>query len=135
MPTTLNTTIVDKLEPAEFPEDARIDAAQLAPSLTLASGTVLGKVTATGKLAAYNNSLTNGVETAVAILVYDTWTDSSGNHYFNGGSTASRDNLPHKDCSIYIAGTFRTTDLTGYDSNAGVELHARVLPSGFIRIP
>lgn len=135
MPTTLNTYLVDKLEPAEYPHDARIDAAQLAPSLTLASGTVLGKITATGKLAAYNNVLTNGTETAVAILVYDTATDASGNHYLGNTATPGRDNLPHKDTSIYIAGVFRTTDLTGYDAAAATDFHARVLPSAFIRIP
>lgn len=34
----------------------------------LVPGTVLGKVTASGKYAYYNNSLATGVETAVAIL-------------------------------------------------------------------
>lgn len=136
MPVTLNTyNNGTKLEPAEFPQDARLDAAQLGDSLTLAAGTVLGKKTADNKLYAYNDSLTNGLQTAVAILVYATATDASGNHYTGDSATPSDTNLPHRDCSIYIAGTFRTTDLTGYDANAGTDLHARTLPSGFIRIP
>lgn len=134
MPVTLDTHIATKLEPAEYPQDARLDAAQLAPSLTLAAGTVLGKITATNKLAAYNDSATNGTQTAVAILVYATRTDADGNHYYGSTSTASRDNLPHKDCSIYTAGVFRTTDLTGYDAAAGADLQVRTLPSGFVRL-
>lgn len=135
MPITLDTYLATKLEPAEYPEDARIDAAQLAPSLNLAAGTVLGKITATGKLGAYSTSLTNGLGVAVGILVYATRTDSDGNHYFSDSSTPSRSNLPYKDCSVYIAGTFRTTDLTGYDSDALGDFNGRLLPSGFLRIP
>jgi hypothetical protein len=133
--TTISTTSAAKLEPAEYPQDARIDAAQLAPSLDLAAGTLLGKITATNKLAAYNDSLTNGVETAVAILVYDTSTDASGNHYLGDSDVPSEVNLPHKDCSIYVAGVFRTTDLTGYNAAALADFQGRLLPSGFLRIP
>ncbi len=135
MPVTLSTFNATKLEPAEFPQDARIDAAQLGASLTLAAGTVLGKVTATNKLAAYNDTLTNGTQVAVGILVYATCTDASGNHYLGATATASEANLPHKDASVYIAGTFRTTDLTGYDAAALADLQGKALPSGFIRIP
>lgn len=135
MPTTLSTLNASKLEPAEFPQDARIDAAQLGPSLTLAAGTVLGKKTSNNKLYAYLDSATDGTQTAVAILVYAVVTDASGNHFLGTNATASEWNLPHKDTSIYVAGTFRTTDLAGYDAAAGTDFHARVLPSAFIRIP
>jgi hypothetical protein len=135
MPVTLETYNPAKLEPAEYPQDARIDAMQLAPSTTYARGTVLGKITATNKGAAYDNSLTNGVGTAVAILVYDVITDADGNHYLGTNAVASSVNLPHKDASVYVAGVFDTDDLTGWDSNAATDLHARTLPSGYVRIP
>ncbi len=38
----------------------------------LAAGTVLGKVTASGKLVAYSNVASNGSEVAAAILLYNT---------------------------------------------------------------
>ena len=135
MPVTLETWNAAKLEPASFPQDARVDAAKLAPSLTLARGTVLGKITATGRLAAYNNANANGTETAVAILVHDVATDASGNHYLGSSATASSTNLPRQDTSIYVAGVFDTTELTGWDANAATDFQARTLPSGYVRIP
>lgn len=135
MPVTLQTYNAAKCEPAEYPHDARIDAAMLGPSLTLAAGTVLAKKTSDNKLYAYSTSLTDGRGVAVAILVYATATDSDGNHYLGASATPSESNLPHRDCSIYVAGVFRTTDLTGWDSDAATDLHARTLPSGFVRIP
>lgn len=135
MPTTLDTYAAAKLEPAEFPEDARVDAASLAPSLTLPKGQVLGKITATGKLAAYNNALADGTQTAVAILVYATATDASGKHYLGNSALPSALNLPHNDASIYIVGTFDTTLLTGWDAAALADFTGRTLPSGFVRIP
>lgn len=127
MPTLISTTTPDSLEPAIFPELARTIAAELAPSLTLAKGTVLGKITATGKLAAYNDSLTNGVEVAVAILKFAVVTDSSGNAYFSDSDVASPINLPHREVPVYIAGCFATADLTGYDANALADFKGRVL--------
>lgn len=135
MPTTMDVYSNAKLEPVEFPQDARIDAARLGASLTLAAGTVLGKKTSDSKLYAYNNSNSDGTEVAVAILVYATATDASGNHYFGGVSTASPVNLPHNDCSVYVAGAFDTSELTGWDTAAATDFHARALPSGYVRIP
>lgn len=135
MPTTIDTYNALKLEPAEYPQDARIDAAQLGASLTLAKGTVLGKRTADDRLYAYDKDNTDGTETAVAILVYDTATDAGGKHYLGTSAVASAMNLPHGDASIYVAGVFDPDELTGYDADAATDLHARVLPSGFIRIP
>lgn len=135
MPVTLETYNAAKLEPAEYPHDARIDAAQFGPSLTIAKGTVLGKKTADSKLYAYNDALSDGTEVAVAISVYDVKTDASGNHYLGTDAVPSGFNLPHKDASIYIAGVFRTADLTGWNAAALADFKARTLPSGFIRIP
>lgn len=135
MPVTLESYNASKLEPAAYPQDARIDAAQLGPSQTLTRGTVLGKRTADGKLYAYDNGNTDGTETAVAILVYDVVTDASGNHYLGTSAVASSINLPHRDTSVYVAGVFDASQFTGWDSNAATDLHARELPNGYIRIP
>lgn len=135
MPVTLDTYSNAKLNPAEYPQDARIDAARLTASVTLAAGTVLGKITATNRLAAYAPGASNGTEVAVAILVYATATDASGNHYGGGSASPSALNMPHQDCSIYIAGVFDTTQLTGWDAAAAVDFGARTLPSGYVRIP
>lgn len=53
MPTQLESYNAAALEPALYPERARIDAARLGPSLTLSKGTVLGKKTSDKKLYAY----------------------------------------------------------------------------------
>lgn len=135
MPTTLETFNPAKLEPVTFPEDARIDAAMLGASLTLAKGTLLGKRTSDSKLYAYDDTKTDGTQTAVAILVHDVKTDASGNHYLGTNAVASTTNLPHRDTSVYVAGCFDTTELTGYDAAAKADFGARLLPSGWLRIP
>jgi hypothetical protein len=135
MPTQLETWNVSKLEPASFPEDARIDAARLGVSLTLARGTVLGKKTADSKLYAYDTEAIDGTETPVAILVYDTVTDAAGKHYVGTSAVASSLNLPHNDAQVYVAGVFNEADLTGWDAGAAAALFARQLPSGAWRIP
>jgi hypothetical protein len=135
MPTTLSTFNPTKLEPIEFPEDARIEAVVMGASLTVARGTVLGKVTATNKHAAYNDALTNGVEVATCIAVYDFVTDASGNVYLGTSAVASEMNLPHATAPVYVAGVFNSSELTGWNAAAAVDFHARLLPSGYYRIP
>lgn len=135
MPTTLSTWNPTKLEPVSFPECAKIDAVRLAASTTYARGTVLGKITASGLHAAYNDSLTNGVETATCILVYDCITDADSNVYLGTNAVASEMNLPHELASVYVAGVFDTTELTGYNAAAKADLHGRILPSGWLSIP
>lgn len=135
MPTTLSTFNPAKLEPVEYPEDARIDAVKLGASLTLVKGTLLGKRTSDGLHYAYNDALTDGTQTATCILVHDVVTDSSGNHYLGTNAVASEWNLPTRDTSVYVAGVFDTDELTGYDANAKTDLGGRFLPSGWLRIP
>lgn len=135
MPTQLNSWNADKLEPAIYPELARTIAAQFPASTTIAKGTVLGKVTASGKLAAYNDSNTDGTETAVAISVYDVITDSAGKHYLGDSAVANPSNLPLDTVPVYIGGIFDPADLTGENANGLTDLNARTLPNGFISIP
>ncbi len=135
MPTTLEILNPAKLEPVEFPQDARLDAVILGNSLTLAKGTLLGKRTSDNKHYAYNDALTDGTNVATCILVHDVVTDSSGNHFLGTNSTASSFNLPTRDTSVYVAGCFDTTELVGYDAAGKTDLGGRILPSGWLRIP
>ena len=135
MPVTLESWNPAKLEPKSFPQDARIDAAMLGPSLTLAKGTVLGKKTADDKLYAYATGAADGTETAVAILVHDVKTDANGKHYLGTDAVASSINVPKDTIAVYVAGVFDTDELTGYDAAALADMNGRLLPSGFIRIP
>lgn len=135
MPTTLDTFNPTKLEPVSFPECAKIDAVRLGVSLTLARGTVLGKRTSDSKHYAYNDSLTDGTEAATCILVYDVVTDANGKVYLGTNAVASTFNLPHELASVYVAGVFDTTELTGYNAAAKADLHGRLLPSGWLSIP
>ncbi len=73
---------------------------------TLAKGTVLGKITASGKYAAYNDGHSDGTEVARGIL-----TDSIT-------VTAAGDAQAIMD----VHGTFDSSACTGYDANAGTDL-------------
>lgn len=135
MPTQLETYNPAKLEPVSFPEVAKIDAVRMGASLTVTKGTVLGKKTSDNKHYAYNDSLTNGTETATCIAVYDFVTDANGKVYLGTSAVASSVNLPHETAPVYVAGVFDTTELTGWDSAAKTDLHGRTLPSGYVSIP
>jgi hypothetical protein len=135
MPTTLETWNPAKLETAHFPHDTRTMAVKLGNSLTLARGTLLGKRTSDSKHYAYDDTKTDGTQTATAILVHDVITDSSGNHFVGTSTAASSLNLPHKDTPVYVAGTFFTAQLVGYDAAALADFQGRLLPDATLRIP
>lgn len=133
MPTTaFDTYSIQKLEPVFRGDLAVEDVQTFAPSLTIARGTVLGRITASGRLAAYNNANSNGTETAVAIAMYDLTTDASGNVTLAHEKATSQPAGP-----VYIGGYFLTTELTGLDA-AGVTDLGRIvrgtLASGVIKI-
>src|SRR5262245_46443557 len=93
----------DKLEPAMNPDMARMVSIKLAPSLTLAKGTVLGRITASNLFAAYNNALATGVETARLILAYDVVTDAGGLHYY-GAQGSSEQGQGEPSVPAYMCG-------------------------------
>jgi hypothetical protein len=76
-----------------------------------------------------------GLETAVGILGTDLTTDSSGNMYLGTSSTPTSLNPPVNSTHMFVAGTFNTSDLTGYDAAALVDLGGRTLANGYVRIP
>lgn len=77
-----------------------------AASPAMVAGTVLGKITATGKYAPYNNANADGTQTAVAIL-YDNIPDSASDQ---------------KATAIVRLAEVQQSELTGYDAAAGAEL-------------
>lgn len=74
----------------------------------MVAGTVLGKITASGKYKEYNNANSDGTETAVAIL-YDNVPDSASDQ---------------KAVVIARLAEVQQSELTGYDANAKTELAA-----------
>ena len=133
MPTTLQTFSPDFLQPSQFPEDARQCSWQFGASLTLAKGQLVAKNATDGKLYAYVDA-TTAVSTCVGILAQSIKTDSDGNVYYSTTSAvASIDNPPFLGAPVYVNGTFKTADLTGYDAAALADLQGKVLPNGDIQ--
>lgn len=123
------------LQPVQWPKDARTEAGIFAANLTLAAGTVVAKVTSGGKLAAYNDSNSDGTQVAVGLLAVAIKTDANGKVYVGGSTTAGPLNPPLDTAPYFICGTFDTDDLTGWDAAAATDLHARTLPTGYVKIP
>jgi hypothetical protein len=89
-------------------------------STTLAKGTVVGEMADTlGTVDAYATGGSNGLNTALGIMVYDVISDASGNITFGTTATGDEFGVEHLSCPVYVKGTFRTNDLTGLDA-AGV---------------
>lgn len=134
MPVALEVFSNNRLTPVQYPEDARWTAGRFAASQTLAAGTVLGKLTAGGLLTDYDNAAADGSETAVGLLMYDITVDASGNVFLGTSSTVS---AIHRSIGLtapyFVAGTFDTADLTGYNAAGLTDLNGRVLPNGFIK--
>lgn len=137
MPTQIETFAPDNLlQPVKWPQDARQDSAGFAPNLTLAKGTVLGKITTGGKLKAYASGNADGSQTAVAILAVSIKTDANGKVYFSTDTnSASYTAVPQNEAPIWVAGTFDTAELTGYDATAKTGLGGRITHDGYLRIP
>jgi len=79
-----------------------------AASPAMVPGTVMGKITASGKWAPYNNANADGTQTAAGILLYAV-PDSASDQ---------------KAVVITRLAEVAQTELTGYDAPAGVELTA-----------
>jgi hypothetical protein len=119
MPLQNNTYSLAAVDPVYNPEDAMesMICVPLGNSLTLAKGTVLGKITATGKYIAYASGASDGSQLPVGILRRAATTDGSGNitNYSEWGTTGA--------CApIYTQGAFKIADLVGLDDNAVTKL-------------
>lgn len=115
MPTTPTNTftgigLIPAVPPSTYP--APVIHVAFKPSITIAAGTLLGKVTATGKYAAYNNANSDGTETAVPLVtVYAITTDASGNV-----TSLDERGIAQPTGPVYTGGMFRSEDLTGFDA-------------------
>lgn len=127
MPTSASITFAGaKLEPYNYPEQAQVFPIKLAASLTLAKGTVLGRVTTGNLWKAYSDAASDGSEVAKAILQYDVVTDASGNHFF-GTSAAAEYGQSYAEVPAYISGNFKISDLTGLDANGLADLKGSLI--------
>ena len=119
----VDTYVGAGLIPFVDPEDAYASMRHVAfaPSLDLAAGTLLGKITATGRYAAYNNALATGVETAVPLIVqYRVITDVSGN-------VTSLGVVPVPSAPCFTQGYFRCEDVVGEDAPGFVDIGATIV--------
>ena len=119
----VDTYVGAGLIPFNNPNDAyaTMRHVSFAPSLDLAAGTLLGKITATGKYAAYNNALANGVETALPLITqYRVITDVSGN-------VTSLGIVPMPSAPCFTEGNFRCEDVVGEDAAGFVDIGATII--------
>jgi hypothetical protein len=121
-----------KLEPFERPHEAVSESVPFGNSQTIARGTVLGIKTADNKWYPYVDANADGTQVAKGIAMYDFTTDGSGKV-----TIANETNVTYDTAPVYLAGTFRTTELTGLDA-AGVadlgRLVAGSVADGVLRI-
>ncbi len=98
--------------------DVALPATILAQGTDMVAGTVLGKITASGKLKPYAAANVDGSQTAVGIL-------KSGVPASSGDSIAD----------VYIAGIFKESLLTGLDAAAKTSMGARSCFDGSLIVP
>lgn len=134
MLTTIRTYANARLQPAEAPLDARVQAGVFGPSQTIPLGQALGKKTADGKLYPYVDANADGTQTCVGYSIYPFVTDANGQAFIGGSTTPGEDNIPMTTMPYYDAGTFDTANLVGHDAAALADLKGIVLPSGRIKI-
>lgn len=128
-----------KLVPLYGDEGKHKDNVQIAPSLTLAFGTVLGEITATpGVYKAYASGNSDGSQVAKAILEYAVVTDASGNITLGAGSDFG---ITQPSVSVYLPNSgvaYNAADLVGLDAGAltalGGSLHQGTLTNGVVVI-
>ena len=70
----------------------------------------------------YNDAATDGREVARAIATYTFRTDNFGRVVFGQAGTSPEHGIYHQTAPAWFKGRFRTTDLTGLDANAIVDL-------------
>lgn len=139
MPTTATDTwgMATRLDPIFKPSNLAVLDVAIAPSLTLARGTVLGELSGTpGTYKAYASGNTDGSQIPKGVLAYGVTTDASGNVTMIGEHKATVKHAP-----MYMPGSgayFKAAELVGMDANAMTVLKASQvngdLTSGIIAI-
>lgn len=108
-----------KCEPFIDPQDARTFSVQFKPSTTIARGTILGQVAASGKFAPYASGNSDGTQTPRAIAMYDMVVDANGKIAFGTGTLPIGDQGQlYANAPVYYKGVFNVSDLNGLDAAA-----------------
>jgi hypothetical protein len=102
------------LQPIYEPDRAVQHHVKLGNSLTLAKGTVLGQITASGLWIAYASGAADGSQIPRAVLAYDCVTDGSGNVTIGGGQQGET----YPTAPAYYVGDFDVTELAGLNAAA-----------------
>lgn len=135
MPTApIYTHGMGRLEPFYAADKALEQAVNLAPSLTLAKGTVLGELTATpGTFKAYASGNSDGSQVPKCILRYDAVSDASGNITLGSGpaGTTEHAGMTVKAVDAFFSGYFKASELVGLDA-AGLTAMGGHIVSGSI---
>ena len=97
-------------------------AVRLKPSTVFAKATILGEIGTTGVFAAYASGNADGTETPKCILDRACATDASGNITFGATATGGYNGETHPTAPAFFNGSFRTTELVGFDANAATKL-------------
>lgn len=136
MPTTAQHTFsnANQVRPFFVADDEHILNVKLAPSLTIAKGTILGELSATpGVYAPYSSAAVTGAQTPKLILTQSVVTDASSNVTRAGEWGATVKHAP----AYFPRGTWRTQDLVGLDAGAMATLQGALvqgdLTTGLVR--
>jgi hypothetical protein len=140
-----NFDLTLQLDPAQYPEDARIDAVQWAANLTVNKGDPIAILTSGNKASPYTGTNgTGGAGVFKGLSKFTLTTDAAGLVYL-GSSTGAGTNAvaslligPSLTAPIYTAGTFDTRDFTTNlttlaDLRTGMPM-ARITENGFVKI-
>lgn len=124
MPTAASTTYTNDVLMPMFPAIPHPELPiKLTVSTVYAKGTVLAELTATpGTYGVYADAGTGGLGVAKCILKYACAVDGSGNITFGTAATGGQFGETYKTAPAYFGGTFKTTELTGIDAAALLDL-------------
>jgi hypothetical protein len=141
-----NFDLTQILEPVQQPQDARTDAVQWGPSLSITKGQTIAIKTSDNRAYAYAGTAgTGGLGVFKGFAKYTLTTDTNGAVYLGsavGSGTNATPSLrlgPTMSAPIYIAGIFAPADLDQTYGTSLVDLHtgkpgASILHNGFVKI-
>jgi hypothetical protein len=124
IPTDYATGIVVTFSGADY-------AAKKQPIVDVDASGATGATTATVE----DSTVYTGIETACALNILSIKTDANSKCYHSDSAVPSEINIPLNSSQVFEHGTFRETDLVGFDDNVLKELGARRDGLGNVVIP
>jgi hypothetical protein len=130
----LHSFAPDFLKPVINNERNFTAAFRFSASQNIPKGTVLGRVTADGKLKIRNGGASDGSQVAVAIAKYDMQVDANGAITLSatGGQSGGWDGEKVPDCEVWLGGVFDTAQIVSFDGTIADELNGRTVGTWFI---